>query len=326
MKKIYLSIIAILITFLSAFPQDPLPDDPIGIEYTEYIFEGPGIPNEPDFEETLNNVWIENEFGGIVPIDILALDNQNKIYVYGNNRLVILNSVTNERIGAIDISPYGQYMPKIPMSQIKYQKEKRLAYNNQNFLYCATESQEVLVIDVLTDEIVYTIPKPDGLPNYHWWVILKYYEQTNSIYWAFTILTPTSTISRLYIHEGIDDYSLLHQYDFDGVICDIAFNTQFDYFYLSRSYYLDIYNTIDYSLDKTIYSEAGFGTLLYVNNQQNQIHKLFGFSINTFDLKYGIAINGENNDDYEFFDLPGQFSLDACYDELTNSVCLSYGH
>lgn len=261
------------------------------------------LPVMPSFEHEGPSILIGGEFGGVMPMDIIYYN--NKYYVYGYHRLLVVNSTTHDVIKSIDISNYGTTFPAYEGTRIAYDK-KRLAINTNNGeLYCVTEDFKVLSIDTNTDEIaqvIYQLPYQE----YYSSCIIKYDERTNKILLIIN-QTPDKHRSNYFRFNGEANHALVTTRSLDMFTLSMVVNAERDRIYLSGLKY-DGTKVLETRyqdnggglINSTSISSDGVGKMLYINDEANNIHKTVCFQIKTSEYPAAdlptYVINGDNDD------------------------------
>ena len=85
--------------------------DPIGCEIFFDINE-PFTGSLPEIgrDEIDDIKWVHStEEGGLIPLDICYASSANRLFVYGDRRISIIDATTEEIINTIDASEYGHW-------------------------------------------------------------------------------------------------------------------------------------------------------------------------------------------------------------------------
>ncbi len=259
------------------------------------------LPVMPSFEQEAQSVLIGGESGGVMPLDIIYAN--NKYYVYGYHKLLVVNSTTHEVTKSIDISNYGTTYPASEGKRVSHDK-KRLAFNTLNGeLYCVTEDFKVLTIDTNTDEVTGTIFQLSSHEDYTS-CIINYDERTNKILLIINA-TPDQYFSRYFRFDGtthVQDATRL----MDITVLSMAKNAERDRMYLSglkddgttvlQTRYQGSGGGLIESID--ILTD-GVGKMLYINDVANNIHKTICFQVKTSQYPAGnlptYIIDGDND-------------------------------
>ena len=275
-------------------------------------------------EHLENTVWLGNENQGAIPYDITYAD--GNVYVYGDRRIVALDSETNQIQASIDVSDYSSTLITRHRTY-KWISEKRLAHNGNGKLFAVTDKLEIKVINTSSNSIEHTIPKPDydGLAEdvYHYYLLLKYDNRNNKIFLAANYIG-TSSLGFLFVYDA-NTYELEESFEFDEFIYDFEFNNYHDIFYLSSGDNLFIYDSKVFDLLYSIEDqEFDFGPIVYVDDPQDELHKVFcltGKSSGT-----SLVINGDDySSNMSYVQNLLHFSfVNAIYNPEINVVQASY--
>ncbi len=112
----------------------------------------------------ISNMNSPDNFGGCLPLDACYNSDQNKLYFYGGQNIIVVDALTNTKIKEITVSETFNYSFATMLSR---KESHYLVYNPQyNKVFCATLSADLVVIDCNTDEIVNVINSPD-IFNFH---------------------------------------------------------------------------------------------------------------------------------------------------------------
>lgn len=228
--------------------------------------------------ETIETMWLPDENGGAVPVEVLYNSVSDKLYVFGNRRLSIINPNTMEIINTITVSDKGLH--HVEEFAIFYPVQKLLAFNeSDNLIYCATPSNELLVISGTTDEILETITEvnlPDCLStsveynptaNILSWVINSWQDYSGSVIHIIDCSNNT-IIETAYFDELIFESTL----NPDGTIVSTTIKTD----HPLTTYEVQTYYTSDLSLKHAFtFPGSGFPTKIHYNAQTDQLNVIF---------------------------------------------------
>jgi len=115
------------------------------------VLQGSGSPENIGTDILETNMYMPDNVRGVKPYDICYNPNFHKIYIYGNQRLLIFDAFSHDLIDTINVSTVGDQM--LDWTQA-YPKIKCLAYDTEHdYLYCATLGRELIIIDGETDEV-----------------------------------------------------------------------------------------------------------------------------------------------------------------------------
>lgn len=243
----------------------------------------------------LDNLLVPGDTLGSIPLDIIEINSQNKIYVYGQNQVIIVNSLTNIVEDTINLT-HSIYYPSVNnyIGQA-FSSEKHFAYNpNTELLYCATEGMRIIAINVVNNSWNEVVARPAEL-NSQWYAyqILKYDTRKNRLYWVVSKVAGNE--SNIFIYNA-NSLNLLQNLHYAMTIEDIVINDTKNEFYLSLGKEYRIYNDNDYTY--TVFGSQAdqTGGLLYIHTAN--IHKLFCFT-RTYQFTstsiYVVDFNNANN-------------------------------
>ncbi|MBM3436420.1 MAG: WD40 repeat domain-containing protein, partial [Bacteroidetes bacterium] len=178
-KYIIITLILFAITELT-MSQD------FGYEVIDYYSSKP--TDEMDFfgdDVLLSNKWLPNENAGGLPSEIIYAPEVDKFYVYAGRNVIVINGTSNDIIKRIEVSKRGSVdwhgFPNYININEQF-NEKRLSYNPYlQCIYCATEDEELIVIDCGTDSKVNTFKLNEIIENN---IIDSYYNEiTKKLFW-----------------------------------------------------------------------------------------------------------------------------------------------
>ena len=126
------------------------------------------VLNPPSFSQTdsvIATIWLPDEFTGVLQPRAFTYNSiNNKMYVCGGRKVIVIDGETDQKIGAITVG----------------RDARALTYNStNNKVYCANrESGDVTVIDGATDMVLATVRVGDRP------IALTYNAAKNKIYCA----------------------------------------------------------------------------------------------------------------------------------------------
>ncbi len=271
-------------------------------------------PGQGNSNMLIKNLLVPGDTLGSIPLDIIKIDSLNKIFVYGQNQIVVVNTLTNIVEDTINFV-HSQYYPSVYnyVNQL-YSAEKHFAYNsNTGLLYCVTEKMNIIAINPSTDSWSEIVARPSTL-NRQWYryQILKYDGRKNRIYWAVSKINGSS----VFIYDA-STHNLIHQIDLARTIEDLAINDTKNEFYLSYSKEFRIYNDNNFTYTTFGSLTDQTGDLLYIHH--NNLHKLFCFT-RTYDYNTTsvYVVNFNNNNSISSFPSPLPTET-ACYYSVTDN-------
>lgn len=191
------------------------------------------------------NITLPNEELGVVPYQILELSNiENKMYIYGTNKLLSIDLTTNEISNSIEISKCGTFFSSDAIAITP--NFRFIDYNeNDKTVYCVTPDFKLYFINALNDNIEVEIEEID----YHSYLSssVVYNSELNRVYWLINTWVNGSVIKVYngttgeYLNESISfDYEIFDMLTFDD---KIAIGVDFGVMYLT-GIGLNIDNTI----------------------------------------------------------------------------------
>lgn len=223
-----------------------------------YTSNGSSTPTSSEDDYFYGNIWMPDEFGGCLPQDVIYNGTNNKVYLYGGRRLVIIDGTTNTIINSLTVSDvvnitYGSNLYSLL-------PEKRLTYNSlNNKLYCATDAGELVIIDGETDEILTIYDDPD-ITNLAFTSVI-YNEHINKLYW---IINDMFTYRKIKIFDGESNQFIIEN-NWDIGIYDLAYNSSGDELFISTSYGVEVLNADDLSFISHYYMISK-GAIIYNPN------------------------------------------------------------
>jgi len=108
--------------------------------------------NEPFGDDELNtNIWLPDDDRGCLPYDVCFNPTDDKYYLYGGRKILIIDAGTNTVIQDHVISESGDNMQLFYISVIG--DEKRVVYvESSDKIFCATDDGKLVLIDGGSDE------------------------------------------------------------------------------------------------------------------------------------------------------------------------------
>jgi len=279
-------------------------------------------PNADDYEYLDNTLWLGDETQGAVPYDALYAD--DKVYIYGDRRIVVLDYQTNEVQTSIDISEYSSNVVTRFLRPNRI-IEKRMAFDGNQKLFAVTDKLEVIVINTTTNEIEHIIPKPENFDDIigHYYLMVKYDARNNNIYFAVNKIVAWSE-GFLFIYNA-DNYGLEANFEYDKYISDFELNEEVDVFYLSTGNDLYVYNSsVSFAELENINTNFKFGPIVYVNDQEDEIHKVYCFSGSETVNPVNLIFDGDDYNNSSTFTTTQKSFTSAVYNPLHNKLFASY--
>jgi len=130
-------------------------------------------------DEFQQNIYLPYNEKGVMPKSICLNPVNNKIYIYGGQKVLIYNSLNGNFITDISVSETGN-LSDYGIYFANYQK--RLIYNNtNNSIYCATDGNELVIIDGVSNQVVKTIIATEV--SNQLMSSLAYSDGNNRLYW-----------------------------------------------------------------------------------------------------------------------------------------------
>lgn len=287
------------------------------------------IPSRSLNANFIENITISNNLEGAVPMDIIFLPTYNKFYVYGKRRILVVDALTKTITKSIDISDHSQTQPVVMNNATnRTNKEEHLVLaniNGQEYVYCATESLEIIKINPADDSWTTVVNTPSTLlvDNFYSNMKLKFDSRTNRIYWMIAMDTHGGSIF-IYNISGTN-LSFVNQIDItnSGLLIDIAVNQVLDEFYVNAGIQLRKYNSINFNYTILANTNNQRGDLLYINEGGH--HKLYSFARdwqhnNT--LIYQIDFNNNNN--LTSFNSPLPTETACYYNSVTDEIYIAF--
>lgn len=200
-------------------------------------------------------LWLPDTTSGVLPMDVLYNDPEDKFYYIGNRRLMIVDAITDYTIKSITISSYANIFAT--QASLTNPYSNFLAYNpNTNTVYCATFGNELLFIDGQTDEISQTFTEYNMGDQLSTSIVFN--ASTNRLYWL--INSWISAKIRMF------DFNTQQQYEYtlSEQIGDMVCDTEGDYLYISTGSSVKTLGAADLSVLQSFATEKT-GVLLYDN-------------------------------------------------------------
>lgn len=261
------------------------------------------MPISPSLEQQGETLWLNGELGGTAPLDIIFAN--NKYYVYGYHRIVVLDATSQQKLTTIDISDYGKTYPSTE-GQRKYIDKNNLAYNPSNGeLYCITADFRLICINTSTDEVIDEIFQ---YPNFKLATtqIIKYDARTNQILTIVNYLPEFGENKSRYHRFDATTHEVSGQRGFDFKIYSMAVNAQRDRMYISAKpasgapmLQVRKQSAGGSFLTSTDISTDGLGKMLYIDDAANNVHKTICFQVKSSQYNYNsypiYSIDGNND-------------------------------
>ena len=285
------------------------------------------MPCFPQFTYELeeNLIIPDEDIGGVIPEDMLIAD--NKIFIYGTHRILILDETDYSHINSIDISDLGNNSFDGFSYTSNNKSHSMMAYNEDHKLFVITPEYEIAVINTTGSCSIepYRIPKPSlYVGSYFARSIIKYDPSTNRIFWSLHTDVPNEK-SFLCVYEGESPYNnvFIQEFISDG-INDIAINSIENVYYLARKDRIEVGWTTDvqFVARKTVTTNGTVYRILYVNNTNNGLHKVYFLPRNNYILfpKIYIIDGNDYNFPVENFDAPFNMVYSGAYDPVRNRL------
>jgi hypothetical protein len=287
------------------------------------------VPDRASNSAFINNLPISDNLQGAVPEDIIYLPLYNKFYVYGKRRLLVIDATTNLITKSLDISDYSQYYP-VDMMGITNQTyhEEHLIHvkkNNNDYVYCATKSLEIIKIDPFDDSWELVVQKPTnmGFENYYSNMKIKYDYRTDRIYWAISNFLSGGSV---FVYDASNPtLSLINQININdfGEINDLAINKVLDEFYLNFGKEIRVYNSTNFNYSILVSSDNVRGDFLYINTAGKHLLYSFARQFNSTGCKvYQIDFN--NNSQLTQFTSPYPTETACYYSSNTDEIYIGF--
>lgn len=214
-KILYLVFTTCFGTFINAQTSPPIYENTGTPFYDQSVQFADSLiqPNRSDRQT--GSYWISNEngTGGIVPKDIIYIEELDRIYVYGKRNILVVDASTNQIITTIEnISIFSQFYPSIERTEfLKYNHFAYYHNSGNGKLFCVLENSNIAVINTTTNTVDHIIEPWEycgyfGIKN----CFLKFDSQLNRIYYAIS----TNDLNELHVWDA-DDYSRKGYLDFD---------------------------------------------------------------------------------------------------------------
>jgi hypothetical protein len=297
--------------------------------------DNPPVPYQVEAGDELESgsLLLSNSLAGIAPSDILYVASQNKYFVYGYHRIVVIDASTREFIDAVEISDYGRQYKK-NYGLLSYQESNNLAYNHlENEVYCFTEDQKLIAIDASNHQVKAVIKNapenPNSVMNVYWNHYIQYDSRTNMIFLAIAfpeLYDDYKTV--IHIYSGAPPYAIIKTIYYDRHIYGFRVNSDFDKIYVTCK---NRFEVIDFTGSVIATQElpattAAAGNLLYINDVSSGIHRAICFpGEQVFNLEERKAYYFNGNDDLPgSFDILRQYITSAVYNPQQQRIYLAH--
>ncbi len=315
-KLRFMMIILLLSILYTGFAQEIYPYDENVLFDINEPFTG-GSP-ETGRDEIEDIQWVHNnEEEGLIPLDICYIPSANRLFVYGERRISIIDATTEEVISTIDASEYGHW---------KYfarteEREKRIVYNPaSDKVYCATDGMTLLVINPYTGIIENTVQPT--LPDWYWWMILEVDELNNNILWTVSLVEDNylcvvdCTTANVVHNEIIPDR-----------IYDIKKHPVLNKFYIATGDGISVRQaTSPYSEIEFHVTDESIGVIDILYNPENRLNSIVfcerDRSNNSNEEIY--VLDETMNTFYSVDNLPYSFFSASCYSKEEEKLYLGY--
>ncbi len=320
MKKITIYMF-VVVCILLIFNQKSKGQDTLQTSAVTYSFtpEDDSVAIALNTGQVNSNMFIKNLLApgdslGSIPLDIVKIESLNKVFIYGQNQIIVLNAATNTVEDTINFL-HSQYYPSVNLfiSQL-YSAEKHFTYNHTTgLIYCSTENMNIIAIDPVTDVWSEIVPRPVSLDRqWYKYQILKYNSRKNRIYWAVSKINK----STIFIYDATT-YNLINKIDLDFTLEDIEINDIKDEFYVSYNKEFRIYNDNNFTYTTFGSMVDQTGDLLYVHT--DNMHKLFCFT-KTYRTKPTSVFVIDFNKNNAITSFPSPLPTEtACYYSITDN-------
>jgi len=331
MKKLIITIIAYASFLLMGYGQSEPEITSTAISFPDETLNQtlPFVPFDNTSSSLIENVSVSDNLQGAVPMDIVYLESANRFYVYGKRRLLVIDGATNEITNSIEISTHSQYEPVKRNGENTSLHEIHLVHVNQNgidYLYCVTESLDIIKINTVDETWETMINTPPNLPidNFYMNTQLKYDVRTDKLYWMVNFDLDGSSVFIYNVNEtSLTLDKRLDLTEPPQMIRDIEINSETDEFYIAVSNQLRAYNSIDLSFTILVNDAEQKGDLLYIN--ENGLHKLFSFVHDYLDDESLVHEVDFNNNGYlTSFDSPMTRETACYYNPVTNKIYVGF--
>lgn len=181
MKATIKSIIVLLLFITLYTPEHLFSQNPI--QEIEYQWNTNSDPTTFLGNESLiKTLGLPDDNTGGLPIEVIYSDAVNKYYVYTARYIIVIDGTTHNIIKRIEISERGTFDYRGASSSINRYHEKKMAYNpTLQCIYCATEDEDLKIINCNTNEVDLTFTQNEVIENF---IINVYYNSaSNKLFW-----------------------------------------------------------------------------------------------------------------------------------------------
>ena len=290
---------------------------------TDTICDPPDNSSEM-LDQLIQTTWVPNLPGGIIPYDMIYCGvSINKLFVYGDRKIIVIDGITNEVIHEIYLSDYGN--ESLAMYQSFFNtKEKHLAWNPDiNMIYCVDANMNLYLIDPLTYAITPLPNQISGINTFDY-TILKYNDLTNQLFWLIGQYGFSNSKLIIYL---TDNQSINKQYE-------LNFNQPFDFefhpidptFYISDNNYLYKFNSNNAQEITNYDLEIEAGEIIIAFSMANNTNKVYCLphcnSTNCPDANI-LVLSGSS---YSFIPVDHTYYTAGFYNENNNMLFVGYSY
>jgi len=279
-----------------------------------------------DQELLTQTIWVPQSPGGIIPYDLIYIGNEiNKLYVYGDRKIIVIDGTSFEILDELYLSDYGSE------SLIKYDdlfktKEKHLAWNPDiGMIYCVDDNMQLFLIDPQSDNIIQLPDQSIGLSSFNN-TLIKYNDLTHQLFWMITS-KQYNYFTKLLVFST-EGQSITKQYELNfHQPFDLEFHPVNPYFYITDNENLYVYDCLthveydNYDLGMTA------GEIIVAYSQEYEVDKIFCLphvlSINTNEDPFALVIDGNSTTEIP---LDHFYYTSGIYNPSDNIVFFGYSY
>ena len=176
-------------------------------------------------DEFIANIYAPTANSQASPHCIVYNDINNMIYTYTGQKVIVINKATSEIEHAILVGQTGYYTWHYASIKLSH----KLAFDHsRNYIYCANEDNELIVINCVNNEVISSISSVDPLLE----SFIFYNSELDILYWIQN--NATGGPNRLFAYDPSDLSSPLGSYETSGKYLDIAFSIENQYLITSN--------------------------------------------------------------------------------------------
>lgn len=297
-----------------------------GFSYSipDSMFQFP-VNNMSDRESLIQTIWVPESPGGIIPYDLVYIgDEINKLFVYGDRKIIIIDGTSHVILQELYLSDYGsESLGK--HNDIFDTKEKHLAWNPDiRMIYCVSDNKQLFLINPQTSDIIQLPDQSVGMYAFDY-TIIKYNPLTHQLFWL--IANKTQNFSKLLVF-ATSGQSITKQYElYFNQPFDLEFHPSNPYFYITDNQRLEIYDCFTHEESNSYDMGMKAGEIIIAYSTEYEIDKIFclpnSLNINANVDPFALVLNGNSTDEIP---LDHYYYTSGIYNPEVNLVFFGYSY